>query len=237
MDIIRKLKTLAAAAIMAVTITPMAHSTVFLNDSFDGVIDDARNLEYLKLTDERVIGKSFNEISSLLSGSLSGYRFASAQDLRGTFGDIFSGDDFDLSVIDGDPLSISPAIGQAAPLGFGDFFTLFGETEERGAANRSISIGMYGDPSESQLFGAIVSSLILIDNIDSPESVTLFRTDQAVDVFNGVDFAEPNRGSFLVRDLSLANDPIPAVPLPSSISLFGLGFLGLVAVKRKLGKN
>ena len=61
MDIIRKLKTLAAAAIMAVTITPMAHSTVFLNDSFDGVIDDARNLEYLKLTDERVIGKSFNE--------------------------------------------------------------------------------------------------------------------------------------------------------------------------------
>ncbi|MBT5231123.1 MAG: hypothetical protein HOM11_12695, partial [Methylococcales bacterium] len=171
---------------------------------FDLVRDEDQNVEYLRLDDDRILGKSFNEVSQLISaqGALSEFRFAGLTRVANTVNRLLPNGEGGLLATGGDVFQQN--------IDFGDFFNFFGATDLLSTSFKNDSTAFTGDFDQG--FQVVLS---FRDNLAQGEQ------DEVVHHLLNTGRFGPAFSSFLVRDIPAA------VPSPSSLALFATGLIWL----------
>jgi hypothetical protein len=194
----------------ALSLSPAAHATFIDNTTY--TTDTTSGLEWLDLSSTD--GMSYNAVSAAISGgSLTGWRYASALEVRTMIGNFTGVTITDLAT------TLFPVGTYGHPLA--GLLTLMGASHTDGN-------GQYANGLTSTILPGSVFEGISIRYLTNGAADRVFAGSQpAYNLAAAATNVEV--ASFLVRD----NAPPAVVPEPGMAALLGLGMLGLIASRRR----
>jgi len=184
-------------------------------DSGTFVTDTSQELDFLKLTDARILGTSVGQVEALLlsDATLFGFRYATASEVLQLFSNF--------TTLQAPEPTFGNTISYSPSSAVGSFVDLVGINYLGGNTARSALGATANQADPHPTLGA---RRILIEATDFIDGLQNDFID--IDSIIEIQFSSTS-SSYLVRD------NISAVPVPAAAWLFGSGLIGLIGVARR----